>query len=61
MLLLSVSLTPSEGKRLIGMSVAQMDAVQHTPSGRVLSLLPRARRRCSTMIFVMQSVSIISK
>lgn len=33
MLLLSVSLTPSEGKRLIGMSVAQMDAVQHTPSG----------------------------
>jgi len=29
-LLLSVSLTPSEGKRLIGMSVAQMDAVQHT-------------------------------
>ena len=29
MLLLQVSLTPSEGKRLIGMSVAQMDAVQH--------------------------------
>jgi len=28
-LLLQVSLTPSEGKRLIGMSVAQMDAVQH--------------------------------
>jgi len=30
MLLLQVSLTPSEGKRLIGMSVAQMDTVQHT-------------------------------
>ena len=29
MLLLQVSLTPSEGKRLIGMSVAQMDTVQH--------------------------------
>jgi len=28
-LLLQVSLTPSEGKRLIGMSVAQMDVVQH--------------------------------
>lgn len=30
MLLLQVSPTPSEGKRLIGVSVAQMDAVQHT-------------------------------
>ncbi len=29
MLLLQVSLTPSEGKRLIGMGVAQMDSVQH--------------------------------
>lgn len=29
MSLLKVPLTPSEGKRLIGMSVAQMDAVQH--------------------------------
>jgi len=30
MLLLQVSFTPSEGKRLIGMSVALMDVVQHT-------------------------------
>jgi hypothetical protein len=28
-MLLQVSVTPSEGKRLIGMSVAQMDVVQH--------------------------------